>query len=213
MDPITLMTRYPFWVLAIAAGLYAVIHFAVVRAMRPRGPAGSNPAHRPSRWVIRPAGAPAQPVDLTAFEVTLEAAGDHPIAVIKVVREATGLDLREAKELVESAPVRVRTCAGRDEAEELADAFKREGASVSVSQAGESRSARHAPFEVVLEEAGERPIEAIRLVRELSRRGLKEAKELVESAPQRVSLLSGRDEAERCREKLASLGAWVTLEA
>lgn len=212
MDPITLMTRHPLWVLAIAAALYAVIHFAVIRAMRPRGPAGADPAHRPSRWVIRPAGAPTQPVDLTAFEVTLEAPGDHKIGVIKVVREATGLDLREAKELVEAAPTRVKTCAGRDKAEDLADSLKREGASVSVSQAGESRNATRQPFEVMLEEAGERPIETIRLVRELSRRGLKEAKELVESAPQRVSVLNGREEAERCREKLAAQGAWVTLE-
>lgn len=213
MDPIALMTRYPFWVLAIAAGLYLMIHLAVVRAMGGKRPVGTDPSHRPSRWVIRPSGAPTQPVDLTAFEVTLEAPGDHAIAVIKVVREATGLDLKEAKELVESAPIRVKTCAGRDEAEELADAFKREGASVSVSQAGESRDARRVPFEVVLEEAGERHIETIRLVRELSRRGLKEAKELVESAPQRVSVVNSREEAERCREKLAARGAWVTLEA
>ena len=55
----------------------------------------------------------------TSFDVVLAEAGDQKIKVIKVVRDATGLGLKEAKELVDGAPKTIKEGASKEEAEEL----------------------------------------------------------------------------------------------
>ncbi|MDP7069761.1 MAG: 50S ribosomal protein L7/L12 [Phycisphaerales bacterium] len=73
-------------------------------------------------------GAEAQ----TEFDVILEAAGDKKIAVIKAVREATGLGLKEAKELVDAAPKAIKEKVSEDEANDLKAKLEEAGASVNV---------------------------------------------------------------------------------
>ena len=68
----------------------------------------------------------------TAFDVVLQAAGDKKIQVIKVVRAATGLGLKEAKALVDEAPKPVREGVDRDEADKLKADLEEAGASVDV---------------------------------------------------------------------------------
>ena len=68
----------------------------------------------------------------TAFDVELTTAGDQKIKVIKAVREATGLGLKEAKEGVESAPKVIKEALSKDEAEELKTKLEAEGASVTL---------------------------------------------------------------------------------
>ncbi|MBD8878849.1 50S ribosomal protein L7/L12 [Roseibium polysiphoniae] len=68
----------------------------------------------------------------TEFDVVLTAAGDKKINVIKEVRAITGLGLKEAKELVESAPKPVKEGAPKDEAEELKKKLEEAGASVEL---------------------------------------------------------------------------------
>ena len=68
----------------------------------------------------------------TEFDVVLEAAGDKKIQVIKAVREATGLGLKEAKELVDGAPKPVKEKIDKDEADKLAEELKEAGAEVEV---------------------------------------------------------------------------------
>ena len=68
----------------------------------------------------------------TEFDVILEAAGDKKIQVIKAVREATGLGLKEAKEVVDNAPKAVKEKASADEAEALKTALEEAGATVAV---------------------------------------------------------------------------------
>ncbi|MCH2141721.1 MAG: 50S ribosomal protein L7/L12 [Phycisphaerales bacterium] len=68
----------------------------------------------------------------TEFDVILEAAGDKKIAVIKAVREATGLGLKEAKELVDSAPKAIKEKVSEDEANTLKAALEEAGATVNV---------------------------------------------------------------------------------
>ena len=63
------------------------------------------------------AGAAAE--EQTEFDVVLTGFGDKKVGVIKAVREVTGLGLKEAKELVESAPAPVKEGAAKDEAEEI----------------------------------------------------------------------------------------------
>lgn len=68
----------------------------------------------------------------TSFDVILDAAGDKKINVIKVVRAITGLGLKEAKELVESAPKPVKEGVSKDEAEDLKKQLEEAGASVKL---------------------------------------------------------------------------------
>ena len=68
----------------------------------------------------------------TEFDVVLAAAGDKKINVIKEVRAITGLGLKEAKDLVESAPKAVKEGASKDEAEELKKKLEDVGATVEL---------------------------------------------------------------------------------
>ena len=68
----------------------------------------------------------------TEFDVVLTAAGDGKLAVIKAVREITGLGLKEAKELVESAPKEIKTGVAKAEAEEIKNALTAAGATVEI---------------------------------------------------------------------------------
>ena len=68
----------------------------------------------------------------TEFDVVLAGAGDKKINVIKEVRAITGLGLKEAKELVESAPKAVKEGVNKDEAEELKKKLEGAGASVEI---------------------------------------------------------------------------------
>ncbi len=68
----------------------------------------------------------------TEFDVILKAAGQEKIKVIKAVREMTGLGLKEAKALVDSAPKAVKEGVSKDDAEKAAEALKAVGADVEV---------------------------------------------------------------------------------
>ena len=68
----------------------------------------------------------------TSFDVVLTSAGDQKIKVIKVVRDATGLGLKEAKDLVDGAPKTVKEGASKEEAEDLKAKFAEVGAVVEL---------------------------------------------------------------------------------
>ena len=68
----------------------------------------------------------------SSYDVVLTEAGDQKIKVIKVVRDATGLGLKEAKELVDGAPKTVKEGASKEEAEELKAKFTEVGATVEL---------------------------------------------------------------------------------
>jgi large subunit ribosomal protein L7/L12 len=79
-------------------------------------------------------GAPAAAADeeQTEFDVTLQEIGPNKINVIKAVREVTSLGLREAKELVESAPARVKEAVAKDEADGIKAKLEEAGAVAEV---------------------------------------------------------------------------------
>ncbi|MSR45890.1 MAG: 50S ribosomal protein L7/L12 [Planctomycetes bacterium] len=74
----------------------------------------------------------AKPEVKTAFDVVLVASGEKKIQVIKVVREITGLGLKEAKDLVEAAPKPVKTGLTKEEAEEIKKKLTENGATVEI---------------------------------------------------------------------------------
>ena len=76
------------------------------------------------------AGAAAE--EKSSFDVVLTEAGDQKIKVIKVVRDATGLGLKEAKELVDGAPKTVKEGVSKEEAEDLKAKFAEVGAVVEL---------------------------------------------------------------------------------
>ena len=83
--------------------------------------------------VVVAAGAAAAPAEeKTEFDVELTDVGPNKIKVIKVVREATGLGLKEAKEAVESAPKVLKEAAPKAEAEDLKAKLEAEGAKVTL---------------------------------------------------------------------------------
>ncbi len=76
------------------------------------------------------AGAPAE--EKTEFDVVLQSPGDKKINVIKVVREITGLGLKEAKELVDSAPKPIKEGVSKEEAEQIKAKLEEAGATVEI---------------------------------------------------------------------------------
>lgn len=68
----------------------------------------------------------------TAFDVILKSAGDKKLQVVKVVKDLTGLSLKDAKDLVDGAPKSVKEGVSKEEAAALKDALEKEGASVEV---------------------------------------------------------------------------------
>ena len=77
-------------------------------------------------------GAAAAEEEKTEFDVELTEVGPNKVKVIKVVREATGLGLKEAKEVVDSAPKAVKSGVSKEEAEELKTKLEAEGAKVTL---------------------------------------------------------------------------------
>ncbi len=77
-------------------------------------------------------GAAAAAEEKTSFDVVLASAGDQKIKVIKVVRDATGLGLKEAKDLVDGAPKTVKEGVSKEEAEDLKAKFAEVGATIEL---------------------------------------------------------------------------------
>ncbi len=85
--------------------------------------------------VAGPAGggdAPAAAEEKTAFDVILKEAGGQKLAVVKLVKDLTGLGLKEAKDLVDGAPKEVKTGVSKDEADSLKKQLEEAGAVVEV---------------------------------------------------------------------------------
>ena len=79
-----------------------------------------------------PAEGGAAAEEKTEFDVVLASAGDSKLGVIKVVREITGLGLKEAKDLVEGAPKTLKEGVSKDEAEKIKEQLVAAGASVEL---------------------------------------------------------------------------------
>ena len=93
--------------------------FGVTAAVAAAGPAAGGDA-----------GGAAE--EQTEFDVILTSAGEKKVAAIKAVRGATGLGLKEAKELVDNAPSTVKEGASKDEAEDIKKQLEEAGASVEL---------------------------------------------------------------------------------
>lgn len=89
-------------------------------------------AAAPAAAAAAPGAAAPAAEEKTEFDVTLASMGSNKIAVIKEVRALTGLGLKEAKDLVESAPKPVKTGVSKEEADKIKAALEKAGAAVEV---------------------------------------------------------------------------------
>ena len=92
-----------------------------------------EPAAGGAVMMAGPAGGAAEEVEeKTEFDVVLKSGGEKKIQVIKAVREATGLGLKEAKEMVDGAPSTIKEAMPKEEAEALASKIKEAGGDVEL---------------------------------------------------------------------------------
>ncbi len=93
---------------------------------------GIEPAGGGMMMAAGPAAAAAPAEEKTSFDVILAAIGDKKIQVIKVVRAITGLGLKEAKDLVESAPKPIKEGVSKEEADKIKKEIEESGGAVTI---------------------------------------------------------------------------------
>ncbi len=167
-------------------------------------------------------------VDATpsVWAVRLVSAGDKRVEVVARVRAITGLGLKEANDLVNSAPVVVKDGASRSEAEDYASRLREVGASVSIipdepvsvpapsdppqlTQAAPGQAA----FAVWLEAEGPTQVEVVKRVRAVTKLGLKESADLVKAAPTVVVDKLTRSSADAVAAYIREGGATVQVKS
>lgn len=93
---------------------------------------GIEPAAAAVAVAAAPAAGAAAPAEKTSFDVILKSAGGAKLQVVKLVKELTGLGLKEAKDLVDAAPKAVKEGASKEEAESLKAQLEEAGAEVEL---------------------------------------------------------------------------------
>ena len=94
---------------------------------------GIEPAAAAVAVAAGPAAAPAEEkVEKTSFDVILKSIGPNKLAIVKAVKELTGLGLKEAKDIVDSAPSPIKEGATKDEAESLKKSLEESGAEIEL---------------------------------------------------------------------------------
>jgi large subunit ribosomal protein L7/L12 len=93
---------------------------------------GIDPAAAAVAVAAGPAAAAAVVEEKTAFDVILKASGPNKLAVVKIVKDLTGLGLKEAKDLVDGAPKAIKEGISKADAEGLAAKLKESGAEVEI---------------------------------------------------------------------------------
>ena len=93
---------------------------------------GIEPAAAAATVVAGPAGGEAEAAEQTEFDVIIKAPGQSKLAVVKLVKELTGLSLKESKEIVDAAPKAVKEGVSKDEAEALKNQLEEAGAEVEL---------------------------------------------------------------------------------
>ena len=93
---------------------------------------GIEPAAAAVAVAAGPAAAAAAPEEKTAFDVVLKSGGPNKLAVVKIVKDLTGLGLKEAKDLVDGAPKPIKEGVAKAEADDIVAKLKEAGADVEV---------------------------------------------------------------------------------
>ena len=116
------------------SGLTAIELSELKKALEDKfGVTAAAPAFNPAMFAgMAPAGAAAEVEEKTSFDAILAEAGGNKLQVIKVVRELTGLGLKEAKDLVDGAPQPLKQGVSKDESESIKKQIEEAGGKVEV---------------------------------------------------------------------------------
>ncbi|MDR1633260.1 MAG: 50S ribosomal protein L7/L12 [Dysgonamonadaceae bacterium] len=93
---------------------------------------GIEPAAAAVAVAVGPAAAAEVKEEKTSFDVVLKSVGANKLAIVKAVKELTGLGLKEAKDIVDSAPAPIKEGATKDEAEALKKSLEEAGAEIEL---------------------------------------------------------------------------------
>ncbi|NPV71758.1 MAG: 50S ribosomal protein L7/L12 [Firmicutes bacterium] len=120
-------------VLEIVKGMTVLELAELVKAFEDEfGVSAAAPVMAAAPAAAAPAAAPAAPAEQTEFDVILTSTGDKKVQVIKVVKDITGLGLKESKDLVDSAPKAVKEKVSKQDAEAIKVKLVEAGATVEI---------------------------------------------------------------------------------
>jgi large subunit ribosomal protein L7/L12 len=177
-----------------------------------------EPARPPAATIVTSSAAAAEPESSSElYEVILNGCGPNKISVIKIIRERTGLGLKDSKDLAESVDVTIKKAIPEEEAVALMRELAGAGASVEVRSVGGALTAMsgsiEVTYDVVMLDCGAGKIAVIKLIRELTNLGLKEAKDIAETSGATVKAGLPDDEARAIERRFVEAGAKVELVA
>lgn len=158
----------------------------------------------------------------TEFNIVLKSGGPAKLKVIKEVKNLLGLGLKEAKKLVDNAPINIKENISKAEAEFIKSKLEGVGAEVEINYCSNTSSLLYVTkknlhvtekteFDVLLKSAGTAKLKVVREVKNLLGLGLKESQELVDSAPGNIKEGISEDEAKSIKAALEEAGAEVKI--
>ena len=164
-----------------------------------------------ARAASTPAPAPAPAAESGSYSVYVSSRGTSPLSLIKVVREMTGFGLKEAKDMVDSFPAYFAKDVSYDQAEIIKKNLTSAGATVEIRGSSMAAPPTGGSYSVYLSNCGTSKLMVIKVVREATGYGLKDAKELVERLPACVKSDITYEEAARLKQQLDDVGATAQI--
>ena len=149
------------------------------------------------------------------YAVIITAPGKDLLSNVRVLREVSGLKVGEVKALIDGVPSEVKTGLSISDAEVMVTKLTEAGFSAEMKVSGASAAASGADAEathsVFLKSLGSKKIHVIKIVREYTKLGLKDTKELVESAPVELKAGLSKTDADAMLAELLAVGATAEI--
>ncbi len=164
-----------------------------------------------ARAASTPTTAPAPAAESGSYSVYVSARGTSPLSLIKVVREMTGFGLKEAKDMVDSFPAYFAKDVSYDQAEIIKKNLTSAGATVEIRGSYMAAAPTGGSYSVYLSNCGASKLMVIKVVREATGYGLKDAKEFVERLPACVKSDITYEEAARLKQQFDDVGATAQI--
>ncbi len=185
--------------------------FAAVRRQEETPEPAEAPEEEKPVVTQPPQSEPPKAEPIVTYDVMLSAVGSSKLNVIKVIREVTGMGLKDAKALVEACPQYVKTDVQKSEADSISQRLRNVGASVEVISDAEAPADDGTHHQVTLIQCGSTKLAVIKIIKEATGLSLKEAKALAETEHAVIKSGLDRNSAESLAAELRDAGAEVTV--
>ncbi len=167
------------------------------------------------KTVVKATEVPAEVTKNRTYAVSISAVGKDLMANLRVLRKASGLKVGEVKALMDGVPGEVKTGLTKADAEAMVKELTEVGFTADMAATGVAAKASGADADaahsVVLTSSGAKKIHVIKIVREHTGLGLKESKELVESAPVEIKSGISKSDADAILAALQAVGATAEI--